>query len=49
MLADIVTAQMCQGVLNEVTGILPVLIPVSITFIAVRKGISFLISTLRGA
>lgn len=49
MLSSIVTAEMCSGVLNEVTGILPVLIPVSITFIAVRKGISFLISTLRGA
>ncbi len=49
MLKEIVTAAMCNGVLNEITGLLPVIIPVTISFIAVRKGISFLIGTLRGA
>lgn len=49
MLSEIVTSQMVSGVLNEITGLLPVLIPAMISFIAVRKGISFLISTLRGA
>lgn len=49
MLAEIVTSQMLQGVLNEITGLLPVVIPVTISFIAVRKGISFLIGTLHGA
>lgn len=49
MLADIVTSSMLQGVLNEITGLLPIIIPVTISFIAVRKGISFLLSTLRGA
>lgn len=49
MLADIVTSSMLQGVLNEITGLLPIVIPVSITFIAVRKGISFLLGTLKGA
>ncbi len=49
MLSEIVTSNMCQGVLNEITGLLPVIIPVTISFIAVRKGISFLLSTLRGA
>ncbi len=49
VLSGIVTNTMCQGVLNEITGLLPVIIPVTISFIAVRKGISFLIGTLRGA
>ena len=49
MLSTIVTADMLKGVLNEITGLLPVIIPVTISFIAVRKGISFLLSTLRGA
>ncbi len=49
MLADIVTSAMLQGVLNEITSLLPIIIPVTISFIAIRKGISFLIGTLRGA
>lgn len=49
MLSEIVTAQMCAGVLDEITGLLPILIPVAISFIAIRKGISFLIGTLRSA
>lgn len=49
MLADVVTSTMCQGVLDEIIGILPIVIPVAITFIAVRKGISFLLGTLKGA
>lgn len=49
MLAEIVTSQMLQGVLNEITQLLPIVIPVTISFIAVRKGISFLIGTLKGA
>lgn len=49
MLETIVTAEMCSGVLDQIVALLPVLIPVTISFIAIRKGISFLISTLRGA
>lgn len=49
MLSSIVTAEMCSGVLNEITGLLPVLIPVAISFIAIRKGISFLLGTLHSA
>lgn len=49
MLSEVVTANMLSGVLNEVTGLLPVVIPVSITFLAVRKGLSFLFSSLRSA
>lgn len=49
MLKSVVTADMVGGVLDEIVGLLPVLIPAAISFIAVRKGISFLLSTLRGA
>lgn len=49
MLATIVTGEMLQGVLNEITSLLPIILPVTISFIAIRKGISFLIGTLHGA
>ena len=49
MLAKIVTAEMLSGVLDEITGMLPVVIPVMIGFIAVRKGIAFLQHILHAA
>lgn len=49
MLKTIVTAEMLSGVLSEITGLLPVIIPVMISFIAVRKGIAFLQSILHSA
>lgn len=49
MLAEVVNSAMLTGVLDEITSLLPIVIPVTISFIAVRKGIGFLISTLRGA
>lgn len=49
MLKTIITADMLGGVLNEVVGVLPVAIPVLITFIALRKGISFIQSILHSA
>lgn len=49
MLTDVVTAKMCEGVLAEVVGLLPVVVPVSIGYIALRKGLSFLFKSLRGA
>lgn len=49
MLKTIVTANMLSGVLDEVVGVLPVAIPVLITFIALRKGISFIQSILHSA
>jgi hypothetical protein len=36
-------------VLSEITGMLPTVLPVIIGFIAFRKGLNFLISSLRGA
>lgn len=38
-----------NGVLNEVVALIPVVIPVAITFLAVRKGISFLLGSLQNA
>lgn len=49
MLAEIVTAEMLSGVLDEITGLLPVCIPVMIGFIAIRKGIGFVQSILHSA
>lgn len=48
-LADVITAEMLNGVLDEVVALLPVCIPVMIGFIALRKGISFLQSILHSA
>lgn len=49
MLKDVVTGDMLNGVLDEVVGLLPIVIPVSIAFLALRKGISFLFDMLRSA
>ena len=49
MLEGVVTAEMLSGVLNEVVGLLPVVVPVMIGFIALRKGISFLQGILHSA
>lgn len=37
------------GILNEILSLLPVVLPVVVGFIGVRKGISFLIGSLRRA
>ncbi len=49
VLAKVVTDEMLSGVLNEVVGILPVCIPVMISFLALRKGIAFIQSILHSA
>lgn len=49
VLAEVVTAAMLNGVLSEVVGVLPVCFPVMVSFIALRKGISFVGSILRSA
>lgn len=41
-LSTIVTSNMIQGVFDQVYGLLPVLLPAIIGFIALRKGWSFL-------
>lgn len=48
-LSTIVTADMMNGVLTQITGLLPVVLPVMVTFIGLRKGISFLQGVLHSA
>lgn len=48
-LSTIVTADMMSGVLTEIKGLLPVVIPVMVGFIGLRKGISFLQGVLHSA
>ncbi len=48
-LSTIVTGDMIQGVLNEIIGLLPTVLPVMIGFIALRKGISFVLNMLHSA
>lgn len=48
-LSTIVTAEMLGGVLDQITGMLPTILPVMIGFIALRKGISFISSILHSA
>ena len=49
VLASVVTGDMLKGVLNEITGLLPVVIPTMIGFIAIRKGIAFVQHILHSA
>ena len=49
MLSKVVTADLLQGVLDEIVGLLPVCIPVMVGFIALRKGISFVQGILHSA
>ena len=44
-----IQTEMVQGVLNEVVAIIPTVIPVAISFISIRKGISFVFGLLRSA
>ena len=48
-LSTIVTADMLSGVLDEIVALLPVIIPVMIGFIGLRKAISFLQGVLHSA
>lgn len=49
VLNTVFTAEMVGGVLDEVVGVIPIVVPVAITFIAIRKGISFVLGMLRSA
>ena len=48
-LSKIVTAEMLNGLLTEITSLLPVCIPVMVGFIAIRKGIGFVRDILHSA
>lgn len=49
ILNTVITGTMLQGVLSEIVGLLPTVLPVVITFLGIRKGISFVIGMLRSA
>lgn len=49
VLSAVVTSNMVSGVLNEVVALLPVILPAAIGFIAIRKGVSFVLGMLRSA
>ena len=46
---DSVTTAMCNGVLEEITSLIPVVLPAVIGFIAFRKGFKFLKGALHSA
>ena len=48
-LSTVVTAEMLGGVLDEIVALLPVVVPVMVGFIGLRKGLSFVQSVLHGA
>lgn len=49
VLDKVITSTMLEGVLAEITAVLPTVLPVMITFLSIRKGISFVIGMLRSA
>lgn len=49
VLASTITGEMLNGVLSEVVQLIPVVFPVAISFLAIRKGISFVLSSLSAA
>lgn len=49
VLAGVVTSGMIAGVLDEIVALLPTILPAAIGFIAVRKGVSFVLGMLRSA
>lgn len=48
-IADTVTADMLNGVVTQVTSVLPVFLPTVVILLGFRKGISFAMGLLRGA
>lgn len=49
MLAEALKGITMTDITAEIVGVLPIVLPVAITLMALRKGIGFLFSTLRGA
>lgn len=48
-LSNVITANMMNGVLDQIVGLLPVVMPVLVGFIGLRKGIAFVRSILHSA
>lgn len=49
VLDQVIRTDIVSGVLDEVVALIPTVIPVAISFIAIRKGISFVLGMLRSA
>lgn len=49
VLGGVITAEMMNGVFQEIVAVLPVAMPVLVSCTSVRKGISFLTGILRSA
>lgn len=49
VLSEVVTSGMLSGVLDEIIALLPTILPAAIGFIAIRKGVSFVLGMLRSA
>lgn len=49
MLDEVITQTMLSGVLDQIVDLLPICIPVLISFIGLRKGIAFVQSILHSA
>ena len=47
-IANSVTSDMMNGILTQITDLLPVVLPVVVGALAFRKGLIFLMSTIRG-
>lgn len=47
-IADSVTTDMLNGILTQITDLIPVLLPVIVACLAFRKGLSFFIGMIRG-
>jgi hypothetical protein len=48
-LSTVITDNMLNGVLDQIVGLLPVVMPVLVGFIGLRKGIAFVRSILHSA
>jgi len=49
VVASVITSDMLMGVLEELTSLLPICLPVMITFLGIRKAIAFVQHILRAA
>lgn len=49
VLSPIITQQLLSGVFDEIVALLPVCIPVMVSFLAIRKGISFVRGIIQSA